>query len=461
VALLAFLSPSLFGSRVMAQGLSDLVGRTKDDAKAPSASDRELRFGKDRVDLGLSPGLGPISPAERKSVGLSAQADLRMICGHYDLKASLQHLLGREAREEFLAGILSSLIQEVVGSGMELLCQAEPTLCTLLQNYSVSANLKMSYYKDLCTAIESAVVDAQRKNYANAVDDCLKEKKDQGVPLDRAMDLCQKRSAPIRGFQGELLGELDLGKALHGLFENMGLSPGAQELARRISDETRVGPSSAAVQADPNGVSRLYDELREDSAKTLGALIEQARNRQPIARLDLEKAVPPGAPPLAEDEIRAFALLPDWERAAVVSSLSSALALFRMGGEIREVERAIEVLLGAPTVDEAKRKMLEDRLARLRSERGRLLEYYREHALVLEAIAASKAVAGREFAHRVADVQGKAGLERRRSEMLSDVARIGALPAAGAARRPGVPAQAATCDGCGLESSFGSYGDGK
>jgi hypothetical protein len=448
------------GGAFAAQGLSDLLGKKPSGIQPPGATDAQLKFGRDRVDLGLAPGLGAISPAEKKYVGFSAQADLRMICGQYDLKASLKHLLGREARQEFLDGILGSLVQEVVGSGMELLCQAEPTLCTLLQNYSVSANLKMGYYKDICTAIESAVVDAQKKNYANAVDQCLKEKKDQGVSLDRAVELCQGRSTPIRGFHGEILGELDLGKELPGLFQNMGLTPGAQKLAQRLADETKVGPSTVATQADANALSRLYDEMREDYAKRLSDLVDQAKGRTPIPTVDLRAAVPEGAPPLAEDEIRSYALLPDTERSAVVATLSSALALFEMGRQIREVERAIEALQGAPTIDEAKRKMLDDRLVRLRNEKGRLLEFYREQALVLEAIKSAKSLAGREYAKRVAEVQVQAGDARRKTELLADVAAVGSLPPAGSpGRSGGALLGPSSCANCGLQASFGSYGE--
>jgi len=253
------------GGRVsFAQGISELIGGKKEGQGQESlAPEAELRFGRDRVDLGLTPGLRPLSPPGKKYVGFSAQADLRMICGQYDLKASLQHLLGREARQEFLDGILSALVQEVVGSGMELLCQAEPTMCTLLQNYSVSANMKVGYYKDLCQAIESAVVDAQKKNYANSVDQCLKEKKDQGVPLDKAMDACQKKPTPITGFHGEVLGQFDLGQELHTLFGNLGLSPGAAKLAQRVSDQTKVAPGSVGSQVDPNSLTSYFDEKRD------------------------------------------------------------------------------------------------------------------------------------------------------------------------------------------------------
>ena len=58
----------------------------------------------------------------------------------------------------------------------------------------------------------------------------------------------------------------------------------------------------------------------------------------------------------------------------MVGSISSALAVYEMGEQIRELERAIEVLKAAPTTDEANRKLLEDRLARLRGEKTRLID---------------------------------------------------------------------------------------
>ncbi len=443
-----------------AQGLSDLVGQKTNRVERTPGGDLDLRLGRDRADLGLSPNLRPILAPERKSVGLSAQADLRMICGQYDLKASLQHLLGREAREEFLQGILGTLVQELVGSGMELLCQAEPTLCTLLQSHSVSANLKVGYYKDLCQAIESAVVDAQKKNYANTVDQCLKEKKDQGVPLDRAMDMCQKKSPQLTGFRGEILGEMDLGKELHGLFENMGLSPGAQKLAQRLSDDTKLAPRSVAADLDPNAVPRLFDEAQAAYAKRLSDLISQAADRQPVATVDLRMLVPAGAPPITEAELRDYARLSPRERAAVVGSISSAMAVFEMGEQIRELERAIEVLKGAPTTDEANRKMLEDRLVRLRGEKARLVERFRDQELVMRAVASAKGLAAQEYAKRVASIESQAGESGRKRDLLNETRSYGTLPTK-AVGSSGASGTASNCAGCGLDFSFGSYGGQK
>jgi hypothetical protein len=449
----------------LAQGLSDLVGnKNSTQGQGPSTPEAELRFGRDRVDLSLSPRLGALSPPQKKYVGFSAQADLRMICGQYDLKASLQHLLGREARQEFLDGILSSLVHEVVGSGMELLCQAEPTLCTLLQNYSVSANMKVGYYKDLCQAIESAVVDAQKKNYANTVDQCLKDKKDQGVPLDQAMDACQKKPTPITGFHGEILGTFDLGKELQTLFDSMGLSPGAAKLAQRVSDQRKHAPGTIGAQVDPNSVTSYFDEKREAYALKIGNLVDQAVERQPIATVDLRFAVPEGAPPLAEDEIREIALLPPEDRAVAVASITTALALFEMGKEIHEVERALEVLKDAPGVDEAKRNELESRRARLRAEKIRLVERIKDQSLVMEAYGAARGLAAREYGKRVSTVQSQVGESQRRKDLMNDISAPGALPLPKAASLgpAGLQAKAASnCANCGLQGSFGSTGADK
>lgn len=446
-----------------AQGLSDLVGKNTGGIPPSAAGDLDLRFGRDRVDLGLSPNLRPTLGPTKQVVGISAQADLRMICGQYDLKASLQHLLGREAREEFIEGILGTLVQELVGSGMELLCQAEPTLCTLLQNHSISANLKMGYYKDLCQAIESAVVDSAKRNYASGVELCLKEKKDQGIPIDQAVEACQKKPPQLTGFRGDVLGELDLGKELHGLFETMGLSPGAQKLAQVMSDATKLGPNSVAAQLDPSAVPRLFDEVQADYAKRLQDILAQAASRQPVATVDLRALVPPGAVPITEDELRDYALLSPREQAPVIASLSSAWALFDMGNQIRELERAIEVLKGAPTVDEGQRKLLEDRLVRLRNEKGRLVERFRDQEIVMQAMASAKAVAGQEYSKRVTAVEGRVGEQGRKRDLVNDTRSYGTLPSmsAGAATGSGsrlAAKSAANCANCGLDFGLGSLG---
>lgn len=450
-----------------AQGLSDLLG--SGGATPPSASsgpDANLRIGKDRVDLGLTPSFAPITSPSQKTVDFQAQADLRMICGQFDLKAGLQNLLHREAREEFLSGILDTLVHEVVGSGMELLCQAEPTLCTLLQGYSVTAHAKLGYYKDLCQAVESAVTDAARKSAATTVDLCLKAQRDQGASVDRAIEACRNKAPQITGFHGEVLAELDLGKELGSLLRSMGLSPGATQIAQRLGDSTQVKTTSVGTQADPGGLAGLYDQARQGYASRLGTLVDQAAQRKPIATSDLESAVPAGAPPLASDEIQALALLRPEERQAALGSLSSALALYELGGQIHEVERAIEVVKSAPTVDEPNRKRLEDRLVRLRMEKVRLEEHLKDQALLLETYSSVRKLADREYTRRVSDYQMQAGARERTRELIDSTRAYGSLPstsapgATSAAPATGAAGASSNCPGCGLEFSLGSIGNG-
>jgi hypothetical protein len=134
-----------------------------------------------------------------------------------------------------------------------------------------------------------------------------------------------------------------------------------------------------------------------------------------------------------------------------------------MGNQIRELERAIEVLKGAPTVDEGQRKLLEDRLVRLRNEKGRLVERFRDQEIVMQAMASAKAVAGQEYSKRVMAVEGRVGEQGRKRDLVNDTRSYGTLPsmsaggATGSGTGPAAKA-AANCANCGLDYSLGSLG---
>jgi hypothetical protein len=278
------------------------------------------------------------------------------------------------------------------------------------------------------------------------------------------MDACQKKPTPITGFHGEVVGTFDLGKELDALFGALGLSPGASKLAQRVSDQSKQAPGTLGSQVDPNSVTSYFDEKRNNYAQKLGNLFDQAVQRQPIATVDLRFAVPDGAPPLSEDEIRQIALLPPEEQAAAIASISSALAIFEMGKEIHEVERAFEALKDAPGVDQVKRNDLESRRARLRAEKIRLVERVKDQSLVTEAYGAARGLAAREFGKRVGTVQSQAGDGQRRKDLMNDLSAPGALPPPKAPGRGLTGLQAApasNCASCGLEGSFGSIGADK
>src|SRR5262245_36555434 len=131
----------------LAQGLSDLLGGRDGMSPSQARPEAKLAVGKDRTDLRLSANVIPNLRGQRE-FGISANLDLDFICGQFDLKSTFKSLLGREIREEFLQGALGYLQSELTGSAMELLCQAQPTLCTLLQNHNIAANLKLGYHYD-------------------------------------------------------------------------------------------------------------------------------------------------------------------------------------------------------------------------------------------------------------------------------------------------------------------------
>ena len=416
------------GPMAFGQSLTDLVGRKKEDLRGAASYDVQVRSGRNRVDLALSPNVRIPEAGDRKALELGGRADLRMICGQYDLKATYQHLLGKEAREEFLDGLLNMLVGELIGSGMDLLCQAEPTLCNLLQNYSVSANLKVGYYNDLCQAIEQAVVDAQKKSYAGAVDACLKEKQAQGYSLDRALEACKKRGGQVTGFDGQLIAELDLGKALRQVLAGTKMSPAGEDLVDRLSESTVVGGGSMTSKPDPNAVATFFEEIREGFRNRLDRLFQKGALREEILPEDLAKAAPRDAIVLTEDEVRTIGLLPVDERRDVTASLASAFALLELRRVIHEVERALEAVRSAPTVDEAKRNMLEERLDRLRSERRRFEELYSDQTLVTEALVRAKALGAREYAARIAERKAHSDLEVKKAALRNDVRPWGACP---------------------------------
>ena len=443
-----------------AQGLSDL---TDDKKGTKGGTNYDLRVGRDRVDLALSPHLRLGSYPEKKSISFGFNADLKFVCGDFDLKASFQHLLSKEAREDYLDGILDMLVQELLGQGMELLCQAEPTLCTLLQNYSVTANMKVSYYKDLCQQIENALIDANKKNAAAGIEACLKEKEKQGVPLSLAYDQCAKEEPQLRGFDGKLVAELDLTKELRSLLGKLGISSDGQDLASGLAENTRIDGKGMSSDANPNAISSIYEKIQKKYIDKLNNVVGKAAAGEKLTAEDLGTLVPKYAPPIAADEVWAISLLTPQKRSVAIHSLATALTIFELTMQIHEVERAFEAIKGAPTVDDAKRSWLEDRLVRLRKERTRLVERYQDQKLVADALTRVRLLSDKAYRRKVGQLRSRTGLYSYKKNMLKDVTPYGLDPARVKPRKDGgsVLQGGGGCTYCGGSVSFGSYGGGK
>src|SRR5688572_25899966 len=130
ILLLAACAAGLEG-RALAQGLVDLAemkgkpGIGHSSAKGPAGVRASVAGG--RLDLSVSPDVRALlgEPATR-SINLGASAQWNPVCGKFDLRADFKALLGKEAREEYLEGFVTAGVSELLGSGMELLCQSMP-----------------------------------------------------------------------------------------------------------------------------------------------------------------------------------------------------------------------------------------------------------------------------------------------------------------------------------------------
>lgn len=448
-----------------AQGLSDLLGGRDNAAGLPPRSESKIAVGKDRTDLRLSANVIPNALGHTRGageIGISANLDLDFICGQFDLKSTFRQLLGKEIREEFLQGALGYLQSEVTGSAMELLCQAQPTLCTLLQNHNIAANLKLGYHYDRCQAIENVVDNSQKRIYASAIDECLREKQARGIPLADALDAC-RRANRVRGFGGESLAEFDLARELR---KYVTLSEEGQKLLGKLAEDTRYGGTWASTRPNASLLEARHEEVKQAFLDRWSQAVEKAPLKGGLPDADLRKLVPAGYPPVTRDEVQRLALLQPSKRDAALGSITSAIALSELTREIHEIERALESVAGAPTIEEGQRKLLEGRMTRLRKERTRLEEDYRDMEFYRNAYLSVKNLADAEAEHRVARAQDRIALEVGKRGLVARTRAWGSSEQEASTSAYGRGAQAAAakaadCGNCGLEYSLGAVGGRK
>jgi hypothetical protein len=460
----AFVALGLLGdsSAATAQSLSDLLGGRGGDSATTAKPEKKAVVGKDRTDLRLSANVIPGPSRGAGEIGISANLDLDFICGQFDLKSTFRHLLGKEIREEFLQGAIGALESEAAGSAMELLCQAQPTLCTLLQNHNIAANLKLGYHYDRCQAIENVIDHSQKRFYASAIDECLREKQARGIPLADALDAC-RRADRVRGFAGEPLVEFDLAKEL-GKYVN--LSDASRMLLGKLAEDTRYGGTWASTRPNASILETRHEEVKADYLKRWTQAVGNAPRKGALSEDDLTSLVPPGYPPVTRDEVQNLSLLSPSKRDAALSSVTSAIALSELTREIHEIERALEAVAGAPTIEEAQRKLLADRLARLRKERTRLEEDYRDLEFFQNAYLSVKSLADAEADRRVARARDRISIDAARPGLLARTRTWGSserdvVGAASLRSAPTSPTGDPGCSNCGFEYSLGSVGIGR
>lgn len=463
----AFISLALalgLAKPVLAQGLVDLVGK-KDAVRSGGSGSPVVRSNAagGRLDLSISPDVRALlgEPGTR-SINLGASAQWNPVCGKFDLKADFKALLGKEAREEYLEGFVTAGVSELLGSGMELLCQSMPTACSILQNNNIAANLKLLYSNDLCRSLEEAVMSGSRKGRAEAIHRCMQRKQSEGKTKQEAERACLNENPEITGFDGRVVGELDLNREIR---KYVTFTEGGSNLLDDLTQERRFGGGAVTQSVRPNALAERYEKLRELYQKRWADAVQKAKGGAtggPTAD-DLAALVPAGAPPVTGVELELLGRRGEAEVQTFISSVSSAASLLALTRELNEVERKIEALKTSPALEgnEEHAPYLESLLGRLRTERERLLRLYADQERFAQVLAAGHALGQAEVARSRMDSMKRALLRESSIEHRIGTRPFGTPDGASSPRTSQrAPAatrsvQGAACDNCGMEYSIG------
>jgi hypothetical protein len=469
VASIILLFTAVLPASTWAQGLVDLVGgRDSGQGGRGSAIETRKRLGNGRLDLEISPNVQALAgePSQR-TINLGASLKWNPVCGKFDLKADFAALYGKEAREEYLKAVLGAITGEILGSAMELLCQAQPTACSLALNDNLATNLKLLYHQDLCQTWEQAVYSGARRGRAEAVLRCIDEKQKQGKTKDEAEKACLSENPPVTGFDGRVVGELDLNKEIRRYLQ---FSDGGSELLSGMTQGRTVGRDSIKEEPRPNGIADRYEATRDDYLRRWTEALGSAKagaGRGPGAT-DLATLVPPGAPPVTERELALIAKRPEGEVAAFLGSMTAAAALLKLTREMNEIERKLEALKDTPAIDDCQehKAYLEALVQRIRSERERMLRLYADQERLERVLSAGHALGQAEVTRSRLDIMRRAAVAEATKTIRTGTRPFGtpesSLPQAGSSsgRTRNSAASSASCDTCGLEYSFGSGGNG-
>lgn len=462
---IVFVAIAIFSAHAEAQGLIDLVGGGNGGSSKPSQNSA-LRGSASagRLDLEVSPNVQAlVGDPSKKAVDLGASLRWNPVCGKFDVKADFKALLGREAREEYLQGFITTGVSELVGSGMELFCQSMPTACSILQNNNIAANLKLLYSNDLCNSIENAVMSGAQRGRAEALQQCLQDKQAQGKTKDEAEKACMGEHPPVRGFDGRVVGELDLNSEIRRYVE---FSKGGSDLLGNLTQQRVVTPDQVSENVQPNATAGRYETLRNDFADKWAKALSAAKAGpgSPPGEDVLSGLVPPGAPPVTSLELELLARRSQIEIQTMIASVSAAAALLALTREMNEVERKIEGLRASPALQANSEQVgyLGTLLERLKGERERLLRLYSDQERLSGVLAAGHSVGQAEITRARMDTMREAALGQAATQIKLGTRPFGtpdgAPPTSSTQRSrgsitPGSGQQ--DCGTCGLEYSIG------
>lgn len=415
----------------------DLLQRAKNDLGVGVWKGTQSYQGRDRLDLAVSGDLGAglLAPQGTASLGLNASLDADFACGKFDLNANLRSLFGKEAREEFMKGIMNYALSELTGSGLTLLCEASPTACQVFQHYRVNANEMLKVNYNWCQAIQQGVDSGLQKSQAAAIKSCLDEKRAQGISLDQALAACQN-SNKMQGFGGLQVVNLSI---LGELSRALNLSPSDQKRAGLLLNDVTLSTSGANGQIRSDVVPQAFLTRRNDYLSNWSDALTQAKNDQSISDSTMQSLAPPGAPPVLQDEVKQIARLSPTRQKLYVSQMASTSALLSLTVDIQWLERMLQASRKDPTIDQGFVKWLENELQDLRRQLDQMRELAAEQSRYQKALAEFSDAGQRKVHEDAAGALSAIEMSGSATKVLSEVPKFGKFAA---------PRQGAGCTNC-------------
>lgn len=422
----------------------DLLQRAKKDLGIGKDRQMQSYQGRDRLDLALSADLGAglMSPQGSASLGLQGSIDADFACGKFDLHANLRSLFGKEAREEFMKGILNYALSELTGSGLTLLCEASPTACQVFQHYRINANEMLKVNYNWCQAIQQGVDSGLQKSQAAAIKSCIDEKRRQGLTMDQALSACQN-SNKMQGFGGVQVVNLSV---LGELTRALNLTPADRTRAELLINDVSLSTSGASGQIRPDVVPQAFLKRRTEYLASWDEALSHAADPEPIPDPTLQKLSPPGAPKVLGDEVKEVARLSPPRQRLYVGQVASSSALLSLTVDIQWMERLLQAGRKDPTIDQGFVKWLESELVDLRRQLDQMRELASEQARYSRALSelsgAGQAKVHDDAARAMSAIESTYTAEK----VLGEVPRFGTFPT-----RPG-----AGCTKCPTSTSTGT-----
>ena len=376
--------PILLGGCPTASFAQDLLQRARNDLGIGTSQATSSFQGRDRLDLAVSGDLGAglMSPQGSASLGLKGSLDIDFACGKFDLNANLRSLFGKEAREEFMKGILNFGLTELAGSGLTLLCEASPTACQVFQHYRINANelLKVNY--NWCQAIQQGVDSGLQKSQAASIKSCIDDKRNQGASMDQAISQCQN-SNKMQSFGGIQVVNLSI---LGELTRALNLNSSDQKRVGLLLNDVTLSTSGASGQIRSDVVPQAFLKRRNDYLGSWNDALSQVQSSQPIDASTLAALTPPGAPPLLADEVKEIARLAPARQGLYISQMASSSALLSLTVDIQWLERLLQASRKDPSIDRSFVKWLEDELQDLRRQLDQMRELAAEQSRYQRAL---------------------------------------------------------------------------